>query len=109
LFVRLARPDGARSSSITRRPDRPILLRALLDRLAPPRKERPLTVDLPPLKSPQEAPGVIASMLEKVAAGELAHGEATAVAGLLEQYRRQSELADLDRRITALETNHGSR
>jgi hypothetical protein len=48
-------------------------------------------------------------MLEKVAAGELAHGEATAVAGLLEQYRRQSELADLDRRITALETNHGSR
>jgi hypothetical protein len=87
----------------------PILLRALLDRLAPPRKERPLTVDLPRLQSPQDAPGVIASLLEKVANGELAPGEAHGVAGLLEQYRRQSELADIEARLKALEEANAKR
>jgi hypothetical protein len=87
----------------------PALLRVLLDRLAPPRRERPVEVDLPALKTPQDAPGVIATLLEKVASGELAPGEATAVAGLLESYRRQSELADLEGRIAALEVKHADR
>jgi hypothetical protein len=80
-----------------------VLLKALLDRLAPPRKERPIQVDLPALASPADTPKIAAALLERVAAGELAPGEATAVAGLLEQYRRQSELADIEARLKALE------
>jgi hypothetical protein len=81
----------------------PTLLKALLDRLAPPRKERPVQVALPPLQSPQDAPGVIAGLLVKVAAGEIAPGEAKGIAGLLEAYRRQSELAGIKARLKALE------
>ena len=79
------------------------LLRALLDRLAPARKERPVLVDLPSLTSPADAPAIAAALLAKTASGELTPGEAAGLAGLLESYRRQSELADLESRIAALE------
>ena len=81
----------------------PALLKALLDRLAPPRKERPVEVDLPPLASPSDAPAIAAALLAKAAAGELAPAEAQGLAGLLESYRRQSELADIEARLKALE------
>jgi len=80
-----------------------MLLKALLDRLAPPRKDRPIMVDLPRLTSPADAPVIAAALLEKAAAGELAPAEAAGLAGLLESYRRQSELADIEARLTALE------
>lgn len=80
-----------------------MLLKALLDRLAPPRKERPVTVDLPRLTSPADAPVIAAALLEKSATGELAPAEAAGLAGLLESYRRQSELADIEARLKALE------
>lgn len=80
-----------------------MLLKALLDRLAPPRKDRPVMVDLPRLTSPADAPGIAAALLEKAAAGELAPVEAAGLAGLLESYRRQSELADIEARLKALE------
>jgi hypothetical protein len=80
-----------------------MLLKALLDRLAPPRKERLVTVDLPRLTSPADAPVIAAALLEKAAAGELAPAEAAGMAGLLESYRRQSELADIEARLQALE------
>jgi hypothetical protein len=81
------------------------LLKALLDRLAPARKERPVVVDLPPLTTPSDAPAIAAALLAKAAAGELAPGEAQSLAALLESYRRQSELADLESRIAALEAH----
>ena len=85
------------------------LIKAVLDRVAPARREATINIDLPAIKSPADAPVVIANLLAKVAAGELAPSEATAVAGLLEQYRRQSELADLEARLTALEAAAGKR
>jgi hypothetical protein len=57
----------------------------------------------PPLKSPADAPGVIAALLGRVSAGEIAPSEAQAIANLLEAYRRQSELADIEARLRALE------
>jgi hypothetical protein len=80
-----------------------VLLKALLDRLAPPRKDRPVAVDLPPLTSPSDAPAIAAALLQKAAAGELTPAEAAGLAGLLESYRRQSELADIEARLKALE------
>lgn len=87
----------------------PALLKALLDRLAPPRRERPVTVDLPPLARPTDAPAIAASLLAKAASGELTPAEAQALATLLEAYRRQSELADFEARLTALEAAHAKR
>jgi len=79
------------------------LIKAVLDRVAPPRKEATITVDLPPIQSPADAPAVAARLIEAVAAGEIAPGEAQSLAALLESYRRQSELADIEARLRALE------
>jgi hypothetical protein len=83
----------------------PSLLRAMLDRLAPARKEPTVTIDLPPIQSPADAPAVAARLIEAAAAGEIAPGEAQGLAGLLESYRRQSELADIEARLRVLEEN----
>jgi hypothetical protein len=84
------------------------LLKALLDRLAPPRRERVVQVDLPPLQSPKDAPSIAAALLAKAASGELTPSEAQGLAGLLEAYRRQSEFAELEARIAALEARHAA-
>jgi len=87
----------------------PVLLRALLDRLAPPRKERPVTVDLPPLASPADAPAVASALLQRAASGELTPTEAQGLAALLEAFRKQTELATFEERLVALEAAHGKR
>lgn len=79
------------------------LIKAVLDRIAPPRKEPTITVELPPIQSPADAPAVAARLIEAVAQGEIAPGEAQSLAALLESYRRQSELADIEARLRALE------
>ncbi len=99
--------DGALRSAIEG--GDPVLLRALLDRLAPPRKERPIAVDLPPLARTTDAPVVAAALLEKAASGELTTGEAQGLAGLLEAFRRQTELASFEERLAALEAAAGKR
>lgn len=79
-------------------------LRLCLERIAPVRKEAPIIVEgLPPITSPQDAPRIVAALVEKVAAGQLAPGEAQSIATLLESYRRQSELADIEARLSRLE------
>lgn len=87
----------------------PVLLRALLDRLAPPRKERPVTVDLPPLNTPTDGPKIAAALLERAASGELTPTEAHGLAALLEAFRKQTELASFEERLAALEASHGKR
>jgi len=87
----------------------PAMIRVIIDRVAPPRREATINIDLPAIKSPADAPGVIANLLEKVAAGEIAPGEAQSLAGLLEAYRKQSELSDLEQRLQALEAAHAQR
>lgn len=84
------------------------LLRVLLDRLAPPRRDRAVAVDLPKITKAADAPAIAAALLEKAAAGELTTTEAQGMAGLLEAYRRQSELADLEARLAALEAAHAA-
>jgi serine/threonine protein kinase len=85
------------------------VLRALLDRLAPPRKERPVTVDLPPLTNPTDAPRIAAALLEHAASGELTPTEAQSLAALLEAFRKQTELASFEERLAALEASHAKR
>jgi len=87
----------------------PVLLRALLDRLAPPRKERPVTVNLPTLASPADGPKIAAALLERAASGELTPTEAQGLAALLEAFRKQTELASFEERLAALEAAHGKR
>ena len=82
----------------------PMALRLCLERILPPRKERPVDIVLPVLTGPKDAVTVSAALLAAVAAGEIAPGEASVVGRLLELHLRAVEAHDLEARLEALET-----
>ncbi len=81
----------------------PVALRLCLERLLPPRKDRPITFDLPPLEGAQDLPRVLKAILEAVARGEITPGEGHTLTSMLDTYRKGLEIMDLEARVTALE------
>src|SRR5215213_3204066 len=59
------------------------VLRALLERLAPARKDAPISFELPPINSVADAKAASAAVLTAVAAGEISPGEGQSVMALL--------------------------
>jgi hypothetical protein len=86
-----------------------IALRLCLDRIAPPRKDSPVTMELPPVRTAADALEASAAVLEAVAAGEATPDEGGRIMALLMAHRGIVETADLDRRLTALEDLQSSR
>ncbi len=80
-----------------------VALRLCLDRLAPPRKDAPISISLPPVASAADAVVASSALLDAVAAGEVTPGEAGPVMALLVSHKAIVEAGDLERRITALE------
>ncbi len=80
-----------------------VALRLCLERIAPPRKDAPVSFSLPEMKSAGDALTAINHIVQAVANGELTPGEATSLAWLVETFRRTAETNDLERRITRLE------
>ncbi|WP_253285893.1 MULTISPECIES: DUF5681 domain-containing protein [unclassified Ruegeria] len=78
-------------------------LRLCLERLAPTRKDAPVSFDLPTIKSAEDASEAAQAVLQAVSQGEVTPLEGATVMGLVEQYRRVLETTELERRITALE------
>lgn len=78
-------------------------LRLCLERIAPPRKDAPVTFALPPMQSAREAAQAAAAVLQAVAAGDLTPAEAAGIMQLVEAFRRTLETTDLEARIAALE------
>jgi len=83
------------------------VLRAILDRLCPARKDAPVKVSLPTIESAADLPAVTATLLDAVAKEQLTPGEAQAVAGLVEMHRRALETSSLEERIAKLEEVKG--
>lgn len=81
-----------------------VALRLCLERLAPPRKDVPLTIDLPPVAKPSDVFAAQAAILSAVASGEITTSEGAALAALVETARKTIETQDLEQRLAALET-----
>ena len=79
-------------------------LRLCLDRIAPARRDAPVTFDLGPLDGPVAALEATARAIEAMAEGELTPTEAAAVVALLESYRKSFETVEIERRLAALES-----
>ncbi len=79
------------------------VLRAILDRLCPPRKDAPVKVKLPAIETAADLPAVTAALLDGVSKGQLTPSEAQALAGLVEAHRKALEVCDLEKRLCALE------
>ena len=80
-----------------------VALRLCLERICPPRKERPLAVELPAIESAAELPKLTSAILAAVGRGDLEAGQAAALAALVANHGKALELAELERRISALE------
>lgn len=77
--------------------------RLVIERLVPPRRERPIAMDLPEIKTLDGVSDAQAAILQAVAAGELLPTEGTILSNIVEQRRKSIETQDLEQRIAALE------
>jgi len=87
-------------------------LRLCMERIAPPMRERPVTLSMPTPGAPADLPATMAALVDAVATGELTTGEAERLAKLVGVYVQALEATEFEQRLHALEEQqgqHGSR
>jgi hypothetical protein len=80
-------------------------LRLCFERIVAPRRERPMQLDLPPIRDARDITGVMAAITTAAADGNLTPGEATALSRLIETFLRAIEASDFELRLRALESS----
>ena len=86
-----------------------VALRLCLDRLAPPRRDAPISIEIPAVQSAADAVSASAAVLAAVAAGECTPDEGARVMALLTAHKAIVETGDLESRIAALEMGRAGR
>ena len=89
-----------------------VALRLCLERLVPPRRDRPVVFNLPAVTRAGDHPEAIAAIISAVSAGELTPTEGEALAGLIERHRRSVEDISIDEllaRIADVERRTGGK
>jgi len=79
-----------------------VALRLCLERIYPPRKDRPVTFALPPITSARDAADISAAVAASVSVGDITLGEAAEVAKLIDSYVRAHNAAELDDRMASI-------
>jgi hypothetical protein len=80
-----------------------VALRLCLERIAPPRRGRPVSLDIGAVKTPADLADAQAVVLTAMAAGEITSEEAADVARVIEAVGSAYERRDLERRLSLLE------
>ncbi len=78
-------------------------MRLVLERILPPRKDRPVMFTLPKLETAADAVKATAALAAAVAAGDLTPGEAGELSKLVEGFTKAVELHDVQRRLDKIE------
>ena len=78
-------------------------IKLCLDHLAPPRKDRAISFDMPNMETAADAVCVMGGVIEAVANGEMTPSEGQAVAALVETFRRTIATGEHEQRLAALE------
>ena len=81
----------------------PVALRMCLDRTVAPRREQPVSVDLPPIRGAADISGAMAALVGAAARGRITAGEAFALSQTIETYLRAIDATDFERRLRQLE------
>jgi hypothetical protein len=77
--------------------------RLVVERLCPPRRDRAVTFDLPPISKAEHLPKAAIGLLKEVASGSITPEEGSTTMRIIEGSGRAIEVADLEKRIKALE------
>jgi hypothetical protein len=78
-------------------------LRLCLERLLPPRRDRPVTFELPKIENVNDLVFASSAILKACASGTLSPGEAVEVMGLISSHVRVLEMTEIEVRVIALE------
>ncbi len=78
-------------------------VRLCLERVLPPRRDRPVVFDLPKIEGVSDALNASSAVLTACAAGTLSPGEAVEVMGLISGHVRVLEMTEIEARLTAVE------
>lgn len=81
----------------------PVALRLCIERLLPPRKDRPVEIDLPEIEGAPDLTKVISAITQAVGEGEITPSEGSALSGMLETQRRTIETGELAERLEKIE------
>jgi hypothetical protein len=84
-------------------------LRLCLERVLPPRKDRPVRFALPKLETAADAVKATAALVEAVASGDITPAEAAELSKLVEGFTRAVEVHDIQVRLERLEAHQESR
>ena len=78
-------------------------LRLCIDRLAPPRKDRPVWFDLPKMNEARDAVSASAAIVAAVACGDLTPAEASELGKVIDSYARTLQTVEFEERLSKLE------
>ena len=78
-------------------------LKLCMDRICAPRKDGPISFEVPNMESAFDTVQVMAAVMTAVAGGNITPSEANTLAGLIDTFRRTIETSDIDKRVTELE------
>lgn len=81
-------------------------LRLCLERIAPPRKDTPVSFGLPHMETAADAAKLAGAIIEQVSQGDLSPSEGAAIMALIEAFRRTIETCELEARVATLEGAH---
>ena len=80
-----------------------VALRLCLERIISPRRDRPVSFNMPELATAIDAEKAMGKIAGAVASGELTPSEAAALSGVIETFVKTAELAEIERRVQLLE------
>jgi len=80
-------------------------MRICMDRILPPRKDRPVNIALPLIESLTDATRAMAFIANAVSVGEITPSEGQVLSVIIENYRKIVETTELEKRIIALESS----
>jgi hypothetical protein len=78
-------------------------LRLCLERLVPPCREAPVSLDLPPLETRADASRVLSFLLAEAGRGEVTPGEAEKLARLVSEHHKAVQLTEIEERLRGLQ------
>jgi Family of unknown function (DUF5681) len=78
-------------------------MRLVMDRIMPPRKDRPVMFSMPKLETAGDAVKAMAALAEAVANGDITPGEAGELSKLVDGFTKAVELHEIQQRLDKLE------
>ena len=80
-----------------------VALRLCMERICPPRRDRPIKIKMPRMDTPQDVLRAIATVVGAVGRGAITPSEGQALASLIETQRKAIELVQIEQRLAAVE------